>query len=386
MKVAMLIPDNRDEFRRHADPEPQFGPAPTALLEGLAQHPECEVHVVCCVQKPVRAPANLAPNIFYHARLVPKWGWLRGGYLGCMRAVRAELRVLRPDLVHGQGTERYCALAAARSGWPNLTTIHGNMRALARLSRARPFSFAWLAARLEGMTLPRAGGVMCNSRHTQNLVAPLARQTWLVPNAVQMAFFGPPAGPPASPPVILNVGTVLPNKRQLDVLQMGRQLARAGRRFQLRFLGRCDESTTYGASFAREVQQARAEGWADHGGEVPTAELVRELDSASALVHVPAEEAFGLVVAEALARNLKFFGAHVGGVPDIAGGVQGAELFPPEDEAGLAAALSRWLAAGAPRPTTAADEMRIRFHPEVVALRHLEIYRELLAERGAGSG
>ena len=73
-------------------------------------------------------------------------------------------------------------------------------------------------------------------------------------------------------------------------------------------------------------------------------------------------------------------------MPDIAGGVQGVELFPPEDEAGLAAALSRWLAAGAPRPTTAADEMRIRFHPEVVALRHLEIYRELLAERGAGSG
>ena len=83
---------------------------------------------------------------------------------------------------------------------------------------------------------------------------------------------------------------------------------------------------------------------------------------------------------------MKFFGARVGGVPDIAEGVEAAELFAPEDEAGLATALSRWLTSGAPRPTAAADEMRIRFHPEVVARRHLEVYRELLASRQAGSG
>ena len=37
MKVAMLIPDNRDEFRAMISRDPVFGPAPMALLEGMAQ-------------------------------------------------------------------------------------------------------------------------------------------------------------------------------------------------------------------------------------------------------------------------------------------------------------------------------------------------------------
>ena len=37
------------------------------------------------------------------------------------------------------------------------------------------------------------------------------------------------------------------------------------------------------------------------------------------LVHFPSEEAFGLVVGEVLARELKFFGARLGGIAEIAG-------------------------------------------------------------------
>jgi glycosyltransferase involved in cell wall biosynthesis len=103
------------------------------------------------------------------------------------------------------------------------------------------------------------------------------------------------------------------------------------------------------------------------------------MDAASALIHFPTEESFGLVVAEALARNLKLFGAATGGVVDIAAGVDGAELFVPDDFAGLENALARWLAAEAPAPCQAAAIMRQRYHPEAVARRHLEIYRKLLA-------
>ena len=39
MKIAMLIPDNRDEFGDYDEPNPVFGPAPTALLEGMSQEP-----------------------------------------------------------------------------------------------------------------------------------------------------------------------------------------------------------------------------------------------------------------------------------------------------------------------------------------------------------
>ena len=84
-------------------------------------------------------------------------------------------------------------------------------------------------------------------------------------------------------------------------------------------------------------------------------------------------------VAEALARNLKFFGFDVGGIPEIALAVDGAELLPAGDWNGLENSIRRWIDAGSPQPTSAADVMRERYHPPVIARRHLEIYREVLA-------
>jgi len=112
-------------------------------------------------------------------------------------------------------------------------------------------------------------------------------------------------------------------------------------------------------------------------GTQSLAELIRSLDAASALIHAPTEEAFGLVVAEALSRNLKFFGTMVGGLPDVASGVECVELFPPNNRRALVTAIASWLHAGSPRPTTAADEMRRRFDPYAIAKRQLDIYREV---------
>jgi len=137
----------------------------------------------------------------------------------------------------------------------------------------------------------------------------------------------------------------------------------------------------YGAEFLQLVNANR--DWIKYLGTKNTTELIAAFDQVAALVHVPTEESFGLVAAEALARNLKFFGSATGGVVDIATGVDGAELFPPQDWTGLENAIARWLAANCPRPTSAADTMRERYHPRVVAQRHLEIYREVLAGRTA---
>jgi glycosyltransferase involved in cell wall biosynthesis len=95
-------------------------------------------------------------------------------------------------------------------------------------------------------------------------------------------------------------------------------------------------------------------------------------------VHFPSEEAFGLVVAEAMARGLKFFGARTGGIADIAGDIPGAELFDAADWPGLTGALGDWIKNGGQRSAGAAALMRGRYHPNVVAQRHLEIYREVL--------
>ena len=381
LKIALILPDNRDEFRRYADPLPHFGTAPEALLEGLAALPECEIHVVCCVQQRVAVPEKIGPNIFYHTELVPKLGWLRGAYLGCIRSVRRQLRKIQPDIVHGQGTERYGALTASLSGLPNVLTIHGNMKAIAEVYRAPVGSFVWLAARLENFTLRRTAGVFCNSAYTQNLVSPRTPRTWRVANALRLAFFSPlPESVSSAVPVLLNIGVAEPRKQQLELLALAHRLHQRGCRFEMQFAGTLTGHSAYLAAFTRELARAEKAGYARHLGKLSTVELVAAMDAASALVHFPIEEAFGLVVAEALARNLKFFGAATGGVVDIAQGVEGAELIESHNFAALETAIAQWLRAGCPRPLNAAPIMRQRYHPEVIARRHLEIYREVLAE------
>src|SRR5665213_1482490 len=177
MKIAILTTDNREHHRKYNLPAPYFGTAPEALLQGFAQLPAAEVHVISCTQRPfVSSPEKLADNIFYHSLLVPKIGWLRTGYQGCIRAVRKKLKEMQPDIVHGQGTERDCAMAAIFSGFPNVVTIHGNMAELARLFPARVGSYGWLTARLENFALRRTTGVFCNSAYTEGLVRPRARK------------------------------------------------------------------------------------------------------------------------------------------------------------------------------------------------------------------
>jgi glycosyltransferase involved in cell wall biosynthesis len=377
VRVAILTTDNREHYRNYALPEPVFGPAIEALLQGLSLFPEVEVHVISCTQQPMVAPKKLSTNTWFHLLHVPKIGWLRTGYQGCIRAIRQKLREIQPNVVHGQGTERECALSAAFSGFPNVVTIHGNVARIAHATRVPVGSFWWWAAQLERFTLPRTFGVLCNSAYTESVVRPHARQTWVVPNAVRREFFETPipARAPASKPILLNIGVIAPHKQQLSLLEVADALYRNGHNFELQFIGPANRKDRYAAEFLRRLKVAP--GFARYLGAVQLSELLRLLDAASALVHIPFEEAFGLVVAESLSRNLKFFGTNIGGLPDIARGVDGTELFSLQGSHALASAIANWISAGGQRPKLAAVEMRLRYHPEVIAKRHVKIYHEI---------
>lgn len=312
--------------------------------------------------------------------VVPKWGWLRGGYLGCISAVRRMLGDIGPNIVHGQGTERYCALAAAYSGFPNVITIHGNMRAVARTLNARFGSFHWITAQLERYIIPRTGGVFCNSQYTEQQVTGLATETWRVPNALLPIYFETEIPRSrAELPALLCIGNFGPRKRQIEVLDCMKHVHARGKRFQVWFAGKGIE-TDYGRRFDERLRSLDYQ-CAHYLGDLPPRDLINRIDAASALIHFPTEEAFGLVVAEALARNRKLFAAAVGGIVDIARGVEMAELFDCDDFAGLEHAVERWLDCGAPIPSGARDQMQQRYSPATIAHRHLEIYQEFLKSR-----
>lgn len=379
MKVAILATDNREHYKDYATPAPHFGTAPEALLQGFAALPELEVHILSCIRQKVQSPARLAPNIFFHSLLVPKLGWIRTGYQGCIRATRAKLREISPDLVHAQGTERDCGVCGVLSGFPNILTIHGNMRRVAQVLGSRPFSYIWLAARLERWTVPRTQGVVCITRHTLSQVDGLARRTWVVPNAVDASFFEVQPSP-AAPPRFVCVGQVYPLKNQVALIRALDPLA-ARHPFVLEFLGEANPEQPYAAEFLSLV---RTRPWCSYSGFADRATLKARLSEATALAQVSLEDNCPMAVLEAMAAGVPVFAGKLGGLPDLVKeGVTGF-LCDPRDSASMLAAAEKMLqnpSATQQMGANARKDARERFHPLVVARRHVEIYQEVLGRR-----
>jgi glycosyltransferase involved in cell wall biosynthesis len=387
MKIAFVTADHRDMFRRYEREAPSFGKAPAALLQGFENLPGVEIHVVSCTQKVITAPEKLAENIYYHSLHVPKSGWLRTGYQGCIRAVRRKVKEIQPDIVHGQGTERECAISATFSGFPNVVTVHGKMAELARLFRARIGSFGWCAARVENFTLPRTGGIICISDYVKNLVQRYGVPTWFIPNALQEMFFDlPQTDEKRDVPLLLNVGVISARKRQRELLQVLTSLRKEGLEFETAFIGALSTDNSYADEFQREFSAAQATyGRFSHIVRLKSGDFCRLFDTSSAMIHFSSEESFGLVFGEAMARNLYLFASDVGSIREMSEGVSGVEIFHLKDWDGLKNALRAWLKTDrfkAPKPPTSPAALVGRYHPTVVARQHLQVYREILAGGG----
>ncbi|HEX5397474.1 MAG TPA: glycosyltransferase family 4 protein [Verrucomicrobiae bacterium] len=385
MRIAILTTDQRESTPGCSDPQPRIGIAPEVLLQGFAQLPEAEVHVVSCLKQALRSPEKIADNIFYHGVAVPQIGWMRTLYQGCIRAVRKKLREIQPDIVHGQGTERDCAMNAVFSGFPNLVTVHGNMRLIARLNRARPFSYEWLAARLEAVTLPRADGIVCITHYTRELVNRLAKKTWVVPNAVDARFFEvQPDINPEHPPIILCVGVICPRKNQNAFIQALDPLA-AKTKFQVHFFGATPENSAYSQEFSRLVA---ARPWCAHIGAVNHEELRSRLGGATLLALPSLEDNCPMVVLEAAAAKVPVVAARVGGVPDLIEDGQTGLFCDPVDAASIRNAVAKLLdepALGCRLASAANARARDRFLPATIARQHLGIYREVFGDKMPGN-
>jgi glycosyltransferase involved in cell wall biosynthesis len=378
MKIAILTTDNREHYQQYTRPTPYFGTAPEALLAGFAQLKDVEVHVVSCSRKPMASPEKLAPNIYFHSVLVPRIGWLGSLYLGCIRATRQKLREIRPDIVHGQGTERDCAISAVFSGFPNVLTIHGNMRLIAEVNRVKRFSYYWLAAQLERLTIPRSQGVVCITHYTETAVADLTKRTWIVPNAVDASFFEVDAQPSAKkPPRILCVGHVCLRKNQNAFIRALDSLAPKGK-FEVLFLGQTIAGHAYDDEFLRLV---RERSWCVYGGLADRAQLKQHLREATALALPSLEDNCPMVVLEAMAAGVPVTAAKVGGLPDLIEEGKTGLFCDPLNPRSMSAALETFLrdnSSAREIATRAKQAAMTRFRPEVIARRHVEIYREVL--------
>jgi len=389
MRLALLTTDNRENYRRYELEKPYFGTAPEGLIEGFSKVPDLEVHVISCTQKAMVSPSKLAENVWFHSLCVPKIGWLKSGYLGCARSIGKKLESINPDLIHAQGTERDCAMSAVLSNYPKLLTIHGNLRLIHKQVGFRPFSAIWFQSILEGIVVPRFDGIICITNYTREAVAPEVKRTWVVPNAVDPSFLelgqqrvssgsSRPSTPDARPqcPIILVVANIDPRKNQINFLQSLDTLSQS-ERFEVRFFGNCG-SDAYGLEFLSLVKERT---WCSYGGMIGREELRKEFSCATILALPTLEDNCPMVVLEAMAAGVPVMASKVGGVPDLIDGSSTGLFCDPQDPKSFSIGVQRLLGDrdfAHQMACTAFHEAMNRFHPKVIAEKHLEIYREVL--------
>lgn len=395
MRIAILTTDSREHFCDYSSRRPYFGTAPQGLLAGFAELAGTtrleqlslpfEIHVVSCTQQPMTSPEKLSDNVWFHSLHVPKWGWLKTGYLGCILAVRKKLSELQPDLVHAQGTERDCAISALFTPFPKILTIHGNLRLIRKAVGFPPFSALWIQSFLEGFVVPRFDGVVCITNYTKRAVEKEAKRTWVIPNAVDPAFLA--LGEKRdnntrpsrhSPPVVLVVANVDIRKNQNALIQALDSVAEK-RAFCLRFFGQCGEDE-YGREFQRLV---KARSWCEYGGMIGREALQAQFEGAFALILPTQEDNCPMVILEAQAAGVPVMASDVGGIPDlVVDGVTGL-LTDPNSSESMSAATERLLTDQhlTERLVVSGRKQALeRFHPFAIAQRHLEVYREVVGD------
>jgi glycosyltransferase involved in cell wall biosynthesis len=383
LRIAMLVVDandsqsltHRDDSRR----SPVVHMAIQNLLEGLQSRDDIEVTVLygCrhagAVEERREGSIHYLP-VPYRPLPVPGMG---GPLLGRTFALLRALRKLKPDLVHGQGTERESGLVAACCGLPSILTLHGNLSEIAKSVNAKPFSYFWLAAKIEQWILPRVTLVHCLSTHTRASVAAKARQTRIIPNAVATPYFLVVRNPSKHPSVVCMAG-IAEWKNPLLLVEASDSLHREYPETRIHFYGSCNPEAPYGRAFLESIQQRP---WCVHHGQCSQDTLQGALATASCSVLPSKQENFGLALAEAMAAGVPVLGANSGGIPDVIRHNETGLLFEPDRAEELAAQLIQ-LHSDPPRmqqlSAAGKNEAISRFSVESVSAEHVAMYRQTL--------
>jgi glycosyltransferase involved in cell wall biosynthesis len=300
--------------------------------------------------------------------------------------VAALVREIRPDVIHGIGSEHGYAWPAVGQGVPSVITIHGYMKVINRLSGHTSVLKQLFLVREENRALRHADRVIAINEYmrghfTENGCEPA--NAVIVPNALNPAFLQPFDEPESRGIDILMVGTLHRLKNQHVALDLFARLKQAhGLTPRVTIVG---ASTAESRVYEAELRAAVVSLGLDHvvfaGKKSPT-ELASIYRSSRFLLHISDFEADPTVVAEALACGALPVVNPVAGLAfRVQDGENGFHL-PILDRAVAASRLADILGDESPRVALAVAGKRKVMEerrPRGVAEATLQVYRSLVS-------
>jgi glycosyltransferase involved in cell wall biosynthesis len=296
------------------------------------------------------------------------------------RALVKYVRHWGPNIVHGQGSERECALVAIRSGLPNIITLHGNFREISKVFNAQPFSYYWWAAKMETVALEQTNGLICISRYVEEITRPFPTKKFIIPNAIEKKYLN--AGP--CPQRITDkrrvccMGTIDQRKQTRKIVEACEILWGRGMDFVLDVYGSPGRGQSYFEEFTQALLPWVKKNMAHYHGY--TTDPVEAIRSSDVMVSASCEESFGMNILEAMALGVPVVAPEVGGIRDILINGQTGFFYPLGDIEACAAKIEQLLFDENLRKNFSAQGIkraRECFSPERIAEMTVQAYRQI---------
>lgn len=357
------------------------GAETSLLMMARALHPYCDVAVACPASGPLSVALAaygirswalpVSPRASYRSPLRGVY-WMRATG-GLIRAVRT----FRPEILHANTLYAgvLCPLVSAVTGTPFVLHIRdlGNVATFCRLCSSRARGVIAVSGAVRD-ALVRNGVRPDKVRLIHNIVAG--------EEPARRSFGWARLRPPDRPFVFASVGQFVPWKKQTLFLDAASRAA--AQLPDCRFLVVGDDlfgrDGRYKQQIVRMARRSVAAGQIEFTGWVKDMELL--WSRIDCLVHTADREAFGRVVAEAMAHRVPVVAVNAGGPAEIVrDGVTGL-LVPGDDAKALAAAMLRIAKdpALAGNLATAGGEYAASTFTADATVRQLTaLYREVLA-------
>lgn len=385
MRVALAGPVRFDELTDLVDAplpdgvEPISGGSPVSALARTLHARGHEVVVASLAHGADTTTVRRGPRLELHIAPYRPRHRARDAFAAERHAVRDAVRRAGADVVHAHWSYEF-ALGALASGVPTVVTVRDWAPTILRHHR-HPYRLVRLA--MSALVLRRAPMLTATSPYLHERVVRWARgDVHLVPNAIADEDFVeelPPRGVATAPTIVAINNGWGERKNVASLLRAWPRIIRSARGARLRLVGSGYEPGGPAADFARSVG---ASDGIEFVGSLPYRDAMRVLAEGDLFVHPSREEAFGLVLVEAMARGVPVVaGARSGAVPWVCDGGRAGALTDVDDPAALADAVLRTLRdrrAAEARREHALRYARDRFSLGAVAGSYEQLYERVV--------
>lgn len=357
----------------------------------FADHPDVELHVLMHHKQFVRDYRFVEQGIHFHLFRAPlpmiprplvlyqldRWKFYR------------ELQNIKPDIVHGHGTENLFSYVAVTSGYPNVVSIQAIISLLLkqyrRLSR-RAFEH-FLVQFVERLTVRRGKNFIIKAPFAEEFIRRLnpSARIFLLENIIHEAFFGVERRNGNGGKKIIFVGTLINTKGVEELVRAFHEIVSDHADLELHLIGTGTES------YVRNVLRPlinRGTGRIVLRGQLSSDQLAAELKDAAMLILPSYFETSPNVVAEAMVAGTPVIGTDVGGIPFMIKHGETGQIVPVRNVSRLAEAMKTYVdvpEVAEQYAERAKQAARSRYGKQRYVETLLEIYRSVLDHEPPGA-